>query len=235
MERIIVKGVSKKFKIGSEESQTALFKFLSLFSGRKPKKTIWANKNISFTVPAGKIIGLVGPNGSGKSTLFRIIAGIYHPDEGKVIVNGKIISLISLYSSIKDRLTMRENIYLFCSLFGLNSKEIKEKFNDIVNFSELKDYTNTKLYKFSSGMIQRLGFSIAIYCNPDILLLDEVFEVGNQTFRARSANKIKELANQGTAIILISHEIPMIEKYCHIVISMKQGKIVKIKKIRANN
>lgn len=227
MDRIIINNVSKKFKIGSVESQTALSKFLLLFSGQEPKKTIWANKNISLTVPAGKIIGLIGPNGSGKSTLFRIITGIYQPDEGEVIVNGKIISLINLYVGMKERLTMRENIYLCCSLFGLSPKEIKEKFSNIVNFSELKDYTNTKLYQFSAGMLQRLAFSMAIHCNPDILLLDEVFEVGDKTFKTRSANKIKELANQGTTVILVSHEQWMIEKYCQQVILMNQGKIIK--------
>lgn len=235
MDRIILNNVSKKFKIGSVESQTALSKFLLLFSGQEPKKTIWANQNISLTVPAGKIIGIIGPNGSGKSTLFRIIAGIYQPDEGEVIVNGKIISLINLYVGMKERLTMRENIYLYCTLFGLSRKETKEKFNGIVNFSELKGYTNTKLYQFSTGMIMRLAFSVAIYCNPDILLLDEVFEIGDQAFKASSANKIKELAHQGTAVILVSQELQLIEKYCQLVISMEQGKIVKTEKIRASN
>ena len=229
MERVIIKNVSKKFKIGSEESQTALFKFLSLFSGKRPTKTIWANKNISLTVPAGKIIGVIGPNGSGKSTLFRIIAGIYQPDEGEVIVKGKIISLINLYMGMEERLTMRENIYLNCSLFGLNSKEIKEKFEDIVNFSELKNYTNTKLYKFSTGMLQRLVFSIAINSNPDILLLDEVFETGDEAFKAKSINKIKGLANQGKSIILTGHELQLIKKHCHQIISIERGEIVKNK------
>lgn len=235
MERIIINNVSKKFKIKAVEPQTAMSKFLMLLNGRRDEKTIWVNKNISFTVPAGKIIGLIGPNGSGKSTLLRIIAGIYQPDEGEVIINGKIVSLINLYAGMKVRLTMTENIYLLCSLFGLNHEEINKRFNDLVNFSELHDFVNTKLYKFSSGMLQRLTFSVAIHCNPDILLLDEVFEVGDKDFKARSANKIKELASQGISVILISHELWMIEKHCERVISMEQGKIIKTEEITANN
>lgn len=227
MDRIILNNISKKFTIGSIANQTILAKLL-FFTKREKKKTLWANKNISLAIPAGKIAGMVGPNGSGKSTLLRIIAGIYQPDQGEIKVNGKIISLINLYVGMSGRLTMTENIYLISSLFGLSNKEIKERFDSIVSFAELKEYTNTKLFKFSMGMLQRLAFSVAINCNPDILLLDEVFEIGDKAFKAKSANKIKELANQGTTVILVSHEQWMVEKYCHQVISMEKGEIINI-------
>lgn len=232
MERIIVKNLSKKFKIGFKKNQSVLMRFLLVFSGRENKKIIWVNKDISFSVEQGKIVGLVGPNGSGKSTLLRIIAGIYRPDRGKVITNGKIISLINLYSGFKNRLTMKENIYIYAALFGLSKKEIDDKLDSIINFSELSEYVDTKVYQFSTGMLQKLAFSVAIYCNPDILLLDEVFEIGDEEFKIKNTNKIKELVKRNVSVILVSHDIQLINKYCDEIIHIDNGKITKIEKLK---
>ena len=193
--RIIVKNISKKFKIGFKKKQSALARFVSLFSGKEPKKIIQALKDVSFKAKKGEIVGIIGKNGSGKSTLLRIIAGIYNKDKGEIITNGKIISVINLKVGLQPRLTMRDNIFLTSSLFDLSQNDIKQRFNSIVEFAELENFVNTKIYQFSEGMKQRLAFSIAIYCNPEILLLDEVFEVGDEKFRKKSANEIKELAN----------------------------------------
>lgn len=225
--RIIVKDVSKKFKIGFKKNQGALARFISFFSGKEPRKIIWALKHVSFKAKAGEIIGIIGENGSGKSTLLRIIAGIYDKDDGVVKINGKLISLINLKVGPKERLTTRDNIYLCCSLFDLGKKEIKKKFNSIVEFAELENFVNTKIYQFSEGMKQRLAFSIAIHCNPDILLLDEVFEVGDENFKIKSADKIKELVSKGAMVLLVSHELWMIEKYCDRVIWFDKGRIIK--------
>jgi len=223
-ERIIIENVSKKFKIGFKKNQSALARLISLFSGKEPQRTIAALKNISLKCYSGEIFGIIGENGSGKSTLLRCIAGIYDY-EGTIKSEGKIISLINLNVGLQPRLTMKDNIFLCCSLFGLGNKEIKKRFNSIVEFSGLKNFVNTKIYQFSEGMKARLAFSIAIHCNPEILLLDEVFGVGDETFKAISSRKIKELVSNGALVILVSHDLEMIEKYCDRVIWMEKGKI----------
>jgi len=228
MERIIVEGVSKKFKIGFKKNRSALARFVSLFSGIEPKKIIWALKEVSFSVSSEEIVGIVGKNGSGKSTLLRIIAGIYDVDSGKVSTNGKIVSLINLSMGLKEKLMMEDNIYIFCSLLGLSIKEIKKRFNSIVELSELGNFVSTKIYQFSEGMKQRLAFSIAIHCDPDILLLDEVFEVGDREFKVKSVNKIKEFTKNGTTVLLVSHGLGIVERYCDRVIWLDEGRIVRI-------
>lgn len=229
IDRIIVKNVSKKFRIGFKKHQSFLARFVSFISGKEPKKDFWALKNISFTAKAGEILGLIGSNGSGKSTLLRIIAGIYQQDKGTIKINGKIAALISLDTGLKPRLTMKENIYLGCSLFGLTPKETKKNFPKIVAFSELNDFLETKLYQFSSGMVARLSFAIAIYSvacqNPNILLLDEVFVGGDELFKAKATKKLEELASLGTTILLVSHQFLIVRKYCHRTIWLNQGKI----------
>ena len=227
MKRIIVDNVRKKFKIGFKREQTTLARLVSLFSGREAKRVIEALKGVSFSVEAGEVLGIIGENGSGKSTLLRVIAGIYDKDAGKVGVNGKIVSLINLNVGLMERLTMKDNIFLCCSLFGLPQKEINQKLSSIIQFAELEPFLGTKLYQFSEGMKQRLAFSIAIHCNPQILLLDEIFAVGDEDFRKKSADKIKELVKQGISVVLVSHELWMIEKYCDRVIWLEKGKIVK--------
>ena len=228
MERVIVDNVSKKFKIGFKKDQSALARFVSLFSGKEPKKLIWALRDISFGANAGEILGIIGENGSGKSTLLRIISGVYGKDGGEVRTDGRIISLINLYIGLKERLTMEDNIYMCSSLFGLSIKEAKMAFNSIVDFSELGNFVNTKIYQFSEGMKQRLSFSIAVHCKGDIFLLDEVFEVGDEEFQTKSADKINEFVRNGAAALLVSHRLDMIEKYCNSAVWIDKGKIIKI-------
>lgn len=226
MNRIIVQNIHKKFKIGLKQRQGVLAKIINLISGREQKKEIIVLNNISFKINSGEIVGLIGKNGSGKSTILRIIAGIYVPDKGKIISDSKIVSMINLGVALKERLTMRENIYLVGSLFGMSQKEINDNFNNIVRFSELNKFIDTKIYQFSSGMIQRLAFSISIYSKPEILLLDEVFEVGDENFRKKSAEKIKELVSQNISVIFVTHDLEMIKKQCHRVIWLSEGKII---------
>jgi len=228
IKRVNINNISKKFMIGRNNNLGALERFLSLFSGREPKKLIYALKNVSFNAHSGEIVGLIGDNGSGKSTLLRIIAGVYYPDGGEVAINGKVVSLINLTVGLKERLTMRENIFLVASLFGTSHAEIKKRFDEVVKFSELGDFVNTKIYQFSAGMLQRLAFSIAIYSNPNILLLDEVFEVGDEDFKKRSANRIKEMVKNGVCVFLASHDMEMVTKYCDRVIRMEKGEIKEI-------
>jgi len=225
MKRIIIENLEKEFSIGFLKKQSSFQWLLSFFSGREPKKVIKVLDNISLKVNSGEIVGIIGSNGSGKSTLLRIIAGIYDYKKGNVTVNGKIISIINLGIGLKERLTMKENIFLVGSLFGMSQEEIKSKLNSIVEFSGLKEFVNTKIYQFSAGMLQRLAFSISVHSNPEILLLDEVFEVGDEDFREKSAERIKELVRAGATVVLVSHDLQMVEKHCNEIIWMEQGKI----------
>ncbi|MBL7072017.1 MAG: ABC transporter ATP-binding protein [Candidatus Omnitrophica bacterium] len=227
MKRIIVENVSKKFMIGRKDNRSTLARFISFFSGREPKKVIWALKNISLSVDAGEILGVIGRNGSGKSTLLRVIPGIYDIDGGEIKTEGKIVSLINLHIGLRDRLTMEQNIYACCPLFGLSYAEIKIRYHSIVRFSGLERFVNTKLYQFSQGMRQRLSFSMALYCDADIFLIDEVFEVGDEEFRNNSMARIEELIKKGASILLVSHELPMLEKHCDRVIWLDNGKLIK--------
>jgi len=230
IERIIVQQLNKNFKIGFKRNQSALARLRDIFNRRFLKRNLHVLKDVSFNVFSGEILGIVGKNGCGKSTLLRILSGIYKDYEGNVKMNGKAIPIIGLGTGMQRRLTMGENIFVVGSLFGMSFREIKKKFNLIVSFSGLENYVDTKLFQFSSGMLQRLAFSIAVHSNPDILLLDEVFEVGDLDFRKKSAEKIKELAKKGGSVILVSHELWMIEKYCKRAIWLDKGKINKIGK-----
>jgi len=230
--RIIVKNVSKEFKIGFKKNLGALARILRLLSGKEPKKILRALNNVSFEVKSGEILGIIGRNGSGKSTLLRVLAGIYPFYAEEAEINGRVIPLIGLGQGMLKRLTMKENIFLVGSLFGLGKKTIRKRFKLIVEFAELEDFVETKLYQFSSGMVQRLAFSIAIHCNPEVLLLDEVFAVGDEGFRNKSAEKIKELVSKDASVILVSHELWMIEKYCDRVIWMEKGEIKEEGKVK---
>ncbi|MFH1427967.1 MAG: ABC transporter ATP-binding protein [Patescibacteria group bacterium] len=228
--RIELINISKKFNLNFVKSKSAL----EIFTKRKIKKDdFWALKDISFQAEAGENIGIIGKNGSGKSTLLRVIAGIYIPDKGLLKTNGEIVYLTGFGQGLSSKLTMKENIYLTGSIMGLSQKDIKKRFNEIVDFSELEKYINIKLYKFSSGMISRLGSSIGIFClfhkNPDILLLDEVLGVGADIdYQNKALKKIEELIKGGSTVILASHDLDSIKKYCHRTIWLDKGNIIKI-------
>jgi len=225
MHRLEINRVSKVFRIGSMKDQGALSKVLSMISGKEHREKIIVLRDISFHVTRGECVGLIGDNGTGKSTLMRILAGIYPQTGGEVKVCGNIVPIIGLGSGFQMRLTMKDNIYLAGSLFNMSRRTIREKFDSIVSFAELDDFIHTKLFQFSEGMRQRLAFSIAIHSHPDILLMDEVFEVGDQRFRKKSSEKIKELVDKGTSVLLVSHELWMIEKHCERSIWLKDGRV----------
>jgi ABC-type polysaccharide/polyol phosphate transport system ATPase subunit len=231
MERIKVQNISKKFDLNKRKRHGALGKIIKLFS-KSENNEIQVIKDISFTLNSGEILGIIGKNGSGKSTLLRILAGIYLQDEGEVRLNGESVYLAGLNNGLEEKLTMRENIYLVSSLLGLGQKDIKQKFNEIVEFSELKDYLDVKLSKFSSGMISKLAFSISIFCvshkNPDILFLDEVIGAGGDIdFQTKALEKIEKLIKSGAAVTLVSHNLDIIKRYCNKVILLEKGQIIK--------
>lgn len=217
---LCVNNIYKSFKIGRKSDPGFLFYLLSLISGKEAKRNLDVLEDISFSAYPGEVIGIIGMNGSGKSTLLKIIAGIYQSDQGFIKTNGELVYVSGYGQGIKNRLTMRDNIFLVGSIMGLSSKEINNRFNEIVEFSGLGEFLDTKIYHFSSGMINRLSFSISINCleqkNPDILLLDEVFGGGGDlAFNHKAISRMSELTFGGSIVIMVSHDLNIISKYCN--------------------
>lgn len=226
--RIIVNNVSKTFKKTPMGGRAALARLVSLLHREKAEFNVL--KNISLNVKPGENLGIIGRNGSGKSTLMRIIAGIYLPDAGEIKTRGNLVFISGLSNGLKPRLSVRDNIHLVGSILGLSQKDIKSKFNEIVDFAGLRGFVDTEVNKLSDGMKSKLSFSITIYCvhhqKPDILLLDEVFAGGgDEEFSNRSIKKMEGLLKGGASVILISHSMELIRKYCDRVICIDKGEI----------
>ncbi|MFP4117166.1 MAG: ABC transporter ATP-binding protein [Candidatus Aenigmatarchaeota archaeon] len=224
MKRINVSDVSKKFRINKGPDRER--DVLERLKIKKPEKTtIEALKNINFSVEDGEWFGVVGENGSGKTTLLKIIGDILSPSSGSVQTKGKTVSIIGLGNGFKEELSAKENIYLYGSLMGLSKKEIEERYDDIVSFSELYDYMNTKFKKFSDGMKMRLAFSTAMHVDADIFLSDEVISVGDGDFQRKCLEKLQEFKEQGKTIVLASHNLGSIEKWCDRSIFLNNGRV----------
>ncbi len=219
---IVVKNVSKRFVIPHEKVSTLKGAFVNLFH-KKNYEIFDALKDISFEVKKGEFFGIIGRNGSGKSTLLKILAGIYTTDTGHVKINGRISPFLELGIGFNPELSGRDNIYLNGTVLGLTKKQIDEKFNEIVAFSELERFIDQKLKNYSSGMSVRLAFSVAVHANRDILLMDEVLAVGDINFQQKCLAKFEEYKAQGKTVILVSHDTNSIEKYCDKVILLKDG------------
>jgi lipopolysaccharide transport system ATP-binding protein len=173
------------------------------------------------------MLGLIGPNGSGKSTILKMLNGIYMPDKGRIQVNGRVGALIEVGAGFHPMLTGRENVYVNGTILGMSRMEIERKFDDIVDFSEIGDFIDTPVKHYSSGMYMRLGFAVAAYSEPDILLVDEVLAVGDARFHNKCINKIRELMSRDTAIVLVTHGGWYLQSLCHRAILINQGKVVK--------
>jgi len=169
---------------------------------------------------------VIGPNGSGKSTLLKILAGVLYPDRGTVRMNGKIAPFLELGVGFHPDLTAEENIYLYGAIMGLTKRMVASKYEEILDFAELKRFENMKLKNFSSGMAVRLAFSTAIQTNPDILLVDEVLAVGDESFQRKCSGKIDEIRREGKTILLVSHDLGMVQKLCERGILLKDGRIL---------
>lgn len=195
---------------------------------RRKIRYIDALKDISLTIEKGESVGIIGMNGSGKSTLLKLLAGIFKPDSGKVYIKGRIASLIGLGIGFHPGFTGRENIFINGMILGLSQREIKRRFNDIVRFSELEDYIDEPVRTYSDGMFMRLGFSIATNVDPDILLIDEILAVGDEYFRYKCAEKIAEFRKLGKTMVIVSHELEAIEKWCDRVVWLNNGVIKEI-------
>jgi lipopolysaccharide transport system ATP-binding protein len=204
--------------------------FKNIFRKKIKNKTqFYALKDVSFKIKKGETIGIIGPNGAGKSTILKILSRITYPSQGKVVLNGRVASLLEVGTGFNPELTGRENIYLNGSILGMTRREIDDKFQEIVNFSEIGQFLDTPVKKYSSGMYIRLAFSIAAYLEPEILLIDEVLAVGDAKFQAKSLGKIDQVTKDKTrTIVFVSHDLIAIKKICEKCILIDKGKIVKI-------
>jgi len=215
---IELKSISKKYILHHEKPTLAE----SLF---KKREEFWALKNINLEIKKGEKLGIIGPNGAGKSTLLKLITGITVPTIGTIETKGRIASLIDLEAGFEPDLTGEENIYINGLLLGMSKTEIKNNFDKIINFSGIKKFIDSPLYTYSSGMKVRLGFSVAIYSNPDILILDEIISAGDEEFRKRAYAKMQEFFSQNKTIIFVSHWIEIIEKLCPQTLWLDKGKV----------
>ena len=180
--------------------------------------------NVSIDIEKGEVVGIIGLNGSGKSTLLKIISGILKPSEGEVITNGTISPLIELGAGFDPELTTRENIFLNGSVLGFERSFIREKYDEILDFAELREYENVAIKNFSSGMVARLGFSIATLVKPDILIVDEILAVGDFLFQQKCEKRISEMMSGGTTVLIVSHSIEQIERLCSRILWLDKGK-----------
>lgn len=227
---IILKNVSMKFNLGVEKEGSLKMIFINLFSHKKKKNKeyFWALKNIDFRIDKGDVVGIIGANGAGKSTLLKVVSGVYKPTTGTVTVNGKISPMIELGAGFDAELTARENIYLNGAILGYSKEFLEEKFDEIVEFSELKDFLDVPVKNFSSGMVAKLAFSISTIVDPEVLIVDEILSVGDIKFQEKSKNKMMSMIKGGTTVLYVSHSIDTIKELCNKVIWLDHGEIVKI-------
>lgn len=223
---IHIEELGKQFRIYTERNQS----LKSAILRRKISKydQFWALKDISFDVMSGTTVGLIGDNGSGKSTLLKTLAKIYWPDEGNIEYFGRMSALLEVGSGFHPELTGRENVYLNGSILGMKKKEIEDRYDSIVEFSGVEEFIDQPVKNYSSGMYVRLGFSVAIHVEPDILVVDEVLAVGDAGFQAKCFEKFRTLKKNGTTIVLVTHDMSAVQSLCDEVVWLKKGAVHKI-------
>ncbi len=221
---ISIAGVSVRYRLSREKPKTLQEFLIKKLKGRKTDyEDFWALKNVDFKVATGETLGIIGANGAGKSTLLKVVARVLKPTTGSVFVSGKVAPLIELGAGFDMELTGSENIYLNASILGLSRKEIDSKFKAIVDFSELDGFIHSPLKTYSSGMITRLGFSIATEVNPDVLIIDEILSVGDEHFRKKCRERISLFREKGITMLFVSHSMDDIMKLCSSVLWMDRG------------
>ena len=227
---IEIKNLGKKYRLGAIEPYyslrdqiAGLFKFARK---SKSKGEFWALKDISFSVNEGEVVGIIGRNGAGKSTLLKILSQITPPTTGEITVRGRVASLLEVGTGFHPELTGRENIYLNGAILGMNQKEIKRKFAEIVAFSEIEKFLDTPVKRYSSGMYVRLAFAVAAHLEPEILIVDEVLAVGDIQFQKKCLGKMRDVAKGGRTVLFVSHNLGAVNQLCRSCILLDRGKII---------
>jgi ABC-2 type transport system ATP-binding protein/lipopolysaccharide transport system ATP-binding protein len=220
---IVVDGVSKRYRLYRERS-SSLKEVVTRRSVARYEE-FWALKDVSLEVERGTVYGLVGHNGSGKSTLLRMMAGIQHPEKGKVRIKGRVSALLELGAGFHPELTGRENVFLNAAILGLPRKEIEAMFDDIVDFSGLGEFIDTPVKVYSSGMYVRLGFSVAVHVHPEILIIDEVIAVGDEEFQRRCFEYLYKIRNEGVTIVMVTHGLGIVQNMCDRAAWMDHGEL----------
>lgn len=225
---IKVENVGMKFNLGIEKDNSLKMTFIKLFDKRKriEKSDFWALKNVTFEVDKGDVVGLIGSNGAGKSTLLKVVSGVMKPTEGTIEVDGVISPMIELGAGFDGDLTARENIYLNGAILGYSKDFLDSKFDEIVEFSELREFLDVPVKNFSSGMVAKLAFSISTIVDPEILIVDEILSVGDIKFQEKSKNKMMSMINGGTTVLYVSHSLDSIRELCNKVVWLEHGKVV---------
>ena len=233
---IDVQNVSMRFNLGIEKNNSLKQMAVDLFSKSATEtrnmhineNEFWPFQDVSFKVEKGQVVGFVGSNGAGKSTLLKVVAGVMKPTKGKVLVGGNICPMIELGAGFDLDLNARENIYLNGAVMGYSKDFIDSKYQEIVDFSELRDFLEVPVRNFSSGMIARLAFSVATIVEPEILIVDEILSVGDLNFQKKSENKMRSLISGGTTVLYVSHSIESIKSLCDKVVWLEHGKVIQV-------
>ncbi len=228
MNMINIKNVSMKFNLGIEKNFSLKQGFIDVFKKKKKKEEFWALKDVNIEIKKGEVVGFIGSNGAGKSTLLKVVAGVMKPTKGSVEVYGNICPMIELGAGFDPQLTARENIYLNGAVLGYKKDLLDSKFDEIVEFSELKEFLDVPVQNFSSGMVARLAFSVATIVDPEILIVDEILSVGDIAFQKKSEEKMMEMINGGTTVLFVSHSIDQIKKLCDKVVWIEKGIVKQI-------
>lgn len=223
---IVVENMSMMFNLNKEKVDNLKEYFIKLITRKLHFTEFWALKNINLTVEKGDRVGVLGFNGAGKSTLLKVIAGVLKPTEGTVTVNGVIAPMLELGAGFDMNYSGKENIYLYGATMGYSRKFIEQKYDEIVEFSELKDFIDVPVKNYSSGMRARLGFAIASAVEPEILILDEVLSVGDAKFRKKSEKKILSMFDKGVTVLFVSHSVDQVLSICNKAIILDHGQII---------
>ena len=217
--------VSVKYLMTYDRIKSMKEYLVQLVKGKIQYEEFWALKDVSFEVKKGEVLGIIGHNGAGKSTLLKVISGILKPTEGSVQVNGTIVPMLELGSGFDFDLTGRENVFLNGAILGYSEQFLKEKYEEIVAFSELGQFIDVPLRNYSSGMVMRLAFSIATVVNPDVLIVDEILAVGDADFQEKSKRRMLELMGGGTTVLFVCHSLPQIREMCNNAIWLEHGQM----------
>ena len=223
VDRIIVNNVSKIFYVFMDKANSLKEKML--FWKRNKRETREVLKDINLTIKNGEAVALIGVNGSGKSTLLKLMTKIIYPTKGEIVTNGKLTSLLELGAGFHPDFSGRENIYFNASIFGLTKKQIDERLEDIIDFSELRDFIDNPVRTYSSGMFMRLAFAVAINVDADILLVDEILSVGDQHFQEKCLNKMKDLKSQGKTMVFVTHSLGSARELCDRAVWLNKGHV----------